>query len=81
MGTISSAWRTLTDAQRLGWKTLGENMTRTDSLGQTYTLTGQQAFASVNRNLLTYGAVMATTAPAFTPPVSITSATVTATSV
>jgi len=38
-------------------------MTRTDSLGSTYDLTGFQAYLLINRNLHTYGAVAVSTAP------------------
>jgi len=45
---ITAAWRTLTEAQRQEWRTLGEQMQRLDSLGVAYKLTGIQAFQSVN---------------------------------
>lgn len=78
--TIAQAWRGLTDAQRNGWTGLGANISRQNSIGQTYTLTGLQAFESVNRNLLTVGAPIVSVAPAFTPPSPLTSMTLTATS-
>jgi hypothetical protein len=77
--TNSQAWRALTAAQRAAWTSLGANMNRTDSLGQTYTLTGQQAFVSVNTNLLTIGQAAVSAAPAFSPPAPIASITITAT--
>src|SRR5439155_109028 len=46
----SAAWRALTAAQRAGWNDLAASMTRTDSLGQTYSLTGFQSYCSVNNN-------------------------------
>lgn len=67
-GDLASAWRGLTAATQLGWTTLGENMTRQDSLGQTYSLTGLQAFISVNTNLLNAGQSIITNAPALQLP-------------
>lgn len=78
--SIAQAWRTLTSAQRAGWEALGLQMTRTDSQGVTYTLNGQTAHQSVNRNLLTIGGSMLTAAPAFAEPTTLTALTVTATS-
>lgn len=52
----SQAWRTLTEEQRAGWHALGAQMTTTDSLGQTSTLTGAQAHLALNGVLSTTGA-------------------------
>ena len=73
------AWRALTDAQRAGWESLGAQMTRTDSLGQSYALNGFSAFCSVNNNLLAAGDAGVSDAPALTAPVNIVTATVTLT--
>lgn len=73
-------WDTLTDVQRAGWASLGASMSRTDSLGQTYTLTGIQAFVSVNSLNLTVGNAAVTAAPAFATPSTILTITITATS-
>lgn len=43
-------------------------MVRTDSLGQTYTLTGLQAYVSVNQNRSTIGSSGLSDAPAFALP-------------
>lgn len=60
----SQAWRALTANQRAGWDGLGSSMTRTDSLGQTQTLTGFQAYCSVNNNNLAAGNAVVSDAPA-----------------
>lgn len=73
-------WDTLTDTQRAGWTALGAMISRTDSLGQSYTLTGFQAFISVNSLNLTAGNAAVTTAPAFATPTAMTSVTITLTS-
>ena len=77
MTTNSTAWRALTSAQRAGWSDLGLSMTRTDSLGQSYNLQGNQAYASVNNNRLLCGLAVVGDAPAVATPVNIVTATIT----
>jgi len=79
MTTNSTAWRALTSAQRAGWNDLGLSMTRSDSLGQSYNLQGNQAYASVNNNRLLQGLAVVPDAPAVATPVNIISATITLT--
>lgn len=79
MGLNAATWRTLTDAQRAGWGSLGLSITRTDSLGQTYTLTGFQAYCSVNNNLVTAGDAAVAAAPAIVTPGALLTATITLT--
>jgi hypothetical protein len=79
MSAAAAAWRTLTDAQRAGWSTLGDSMTRNDALGQSYTLTGFQAYCSVYTNLLNIGGAILSDAPALATPSALTSATITTT--
>ena len=43
MSANAAAWRALTQNQREGWMSLGLMMNRTDSLGQSYNLTGFQS--------------------------------------
>lgn len=76
----AAAWRTLDDTQRAGWTSLGGEMSRTDSLGQTYTLTGFQAFCSVRNNLALMGSASIDDAPALETPSTVLTATVTLTS-
>ena len=68
MSANATAWRALTDLQRAGWESLGSQMVRTDSLGQSYTLNGFSAFVSVNNNKLAAGDVVVTAAPALVSP-------------
>jgi len=79
MSANSAAWRALTGAQRAGWADLGLSMVRSDSLGQSYTLQGNQAYASVNNNRLLSTLAIVADAPALTTPAVITSATITLT--
>lgn len=73
----SEAWRALTDLQRAGWESLGASVTRTDALGQSYTLNGQTCYSMVNNNNLAAGNAVVADAPAFTSPVALLTATIT----
>lgn len=75
----SAAWRQLTPAQRAGWSDLGLSMVRNDALGQSYTLQGNQAHASVNNNRLLCGLAVVTDAPGIVTPVALTTVTPTIT--
>lgn len=75
----AAAWRALTNTQRTGWADLGLSMSRTDSLGQTYTLTGFQAYCSVNNNLAFAGTALISDAPALSTPSGLLTATLTGT--
>jgi len=79
MSTNAAAWRALTNIQREGWASLGLSMTRTDSLGQSYDLTGFQAYCSVNNVRLADGIAVVADAPALSTPVNIVTAVVTLT--
>jgi len=67
----SAAWRALTSAQRAGWADLGLSLVRTDSLGQSYNLQGNQAYASVNNVRLAQGLIPVSDAPAVATPVAL----------
>lgn len=77
--TAAQDWRELTALQREGWATLGEQITRTDSLGQGYTLTGFQAYVLINNNRLAAAEAKVSDAPAHLPPDPILSVTATIT--
>lgn len=79
LSVAAAAWRALTDAQRAAWRDLGLSMTRTDSLGQTYDLTGTQAFVSVNSSNAAAGNAQVTAAPGLVTPSAILTATITLT--
>jgi hypothetical protein len=79
MSVNSAAWRALTGPQRAGWSDLGLSMVRTDSLGQSYSLQGNQAYASVNNNRLLTGLAVVPDAPGIVTPVNIVTATITLT--
>lgn len=73
----SANWRGITDAQRMGWGSLGAMIQRQDSLGQTYTLTGFQAYVSVNNTLMASGDAPVDDAPALDTPAVIATAAIT----
>jgi hypothetical protein len=68
----SQQWRQLTEPQRQGWTALGAGITRNNSLGTSYNLTGIQAYQSVNRNLATLALDPVSDAPQQTAPDAIT---------
>lgn len=80
IATMSAAWRALTSGQRAGWASLGAMMTRTDALGQTYTLNGFMAFVSVNTNLAVASVATVDDAPALVTPADLATVTLTLTS-
>ncbi len=81
MSTNAAAWRGITDAQRAGWADLGLMMSRTDSLGQSYTLNGFGAYCSVNNNLLDAGDSAVSDAPSIVTPPDLITVTVTSTAI
>jgi hypothetical protein len=80
LSTNSEGWRALTGVQRAGWAGLGTSMVRSDSLGQSYTLQGNQAYCSVNNNRMLCGLPAVSDAPALTAVSNIVTATITLTS-
>ncbi len=59
----ATEYRNLTAGQRVGWEGLGEQIIRTDSLGQSYTLTGLQAYLLNNNNRRAAGVAIVSDAP------------------
>ena len=78
LATLAGNWRGLSSTQRDGWGALGLQMTRTDSLGQSYDLTGLQAYMSVNANNLAAANAITADAPAKVQPDAILTLTPTA---
>jgi hypothetical protein len=79
MAANAAAWRALTSNQRAGWTDLGLSMTRTDALGQAYTLTGFMAYCSVNNNNVAAGNATVSAAPGLVTPSALLTATITLT--
>jgi len=79
LSTNASAYRSLTDLQRAGWESLGAGITRTDSLGTTYTLDGFMAYCLVNNNNAAAGNALVSSAPALSSPAGLATVTITLT--
>lgn len=77
----SAAWRALTSAQRAGWSGLGQSIIRSDPLGQTYSLQGNQAYNSVNNNRAMTSLAAVSDAPALATPLALATVTITLTAV
>lgn len=56
-------WPLLTDAQRAAWQALTADYPRTDGLGNSYFMTGQNLFVSLNLNLWMIGQGLIDAAP------------------
>lgn len=80
MSTNASAWRLLTASQRVAWADFGAMITRTDSLGQSYTLNGFMAYCSVNNNRLAAGDAVISDPLIYTEPAALLTLTPTLTS-
>jgi len=80
MSTNAAGWRSLTELQRAGWESLGQQIQRTDALGQTYTLNGFMAYCSINNNRMAAGDAILSTAPAIVTPATLETVTITLTS-
>lgn len=79
LATSAVAWKSLTDAQRAQWLSWAEAHPRTDSLGQTYTLTGFQAYVSVNQLRVQAGESASSAVPTNDAPAAPTIGAVTVT--
>jgi len=79
LSAAAAAWRGLSGDQQAGWSSLGAMISRTDSLGQSYTLDGFQAYVSVNNNLAFAGSSSTDDAPALATPDALLTAALTAT--
>lgn len=79
-GSISSAWRGLTDSQRKSWIELAQQLVYTDIFGDTKVLSGSQLHQKLNTNIMLTGNPIIATAPVpvSVPFVGIVAATVTA---
>lgn len=77
LGSLSSQWSGLTIEQRNLWIAAAASRPRTNEFGQTYFLSGQQLYVSLNTNLLTAGedVISAPLAPQEIPELSIVAVT------
>lgn len=75
----AAGWRALTDAQRAGWNDLASGITRTNSLGASYNMTGFMCYCSCNINLQAAGAAVVSDAPLIATPGTLLTAVITLT--
>lgn len=76
---LTAGWSALTAAQRAGWASLASGITRTDALGQQYTMDGAQCYVSNNMVILDGAGTILSDAPAKVSPVALLTAVVTTT--
>src|SRR5699024_4060128 len=78
LGSVSAAWRNLSQPQRMAWTETSKSAPFTDIFGDTKVLDGKAFFVKLNSNLLSIGEDVLTNAPLLPdfPSISITSATV-----
>lgn len=79
LAAASAAWRSLTAAQRAGWNDLAAGVTRTNSLGQSYNMTGHMCFVSCYNDCAAAGVSVLSDAPAVATPSTPLTATITLT--
>lgn len=63
LASLVVQWQSLTDAQRAGWATYGQNVLTTDSLGSSLQLSGQQWYIACNSPRLNAGMAIVSDAP------------------
>lgn len=80
LGTLAAAFGALNAAQKESWATWAVNNPRTDPLGNSYTLTGLQAYISCNAKLSDAGLTLIDEAPASQMSTELVGPTVTFTS-
>lgn len=78
LGSLSAAWRNLSQPQRLAWSETSKSAPFTDIFGDTKVLDGKAFFVKLNSNLLSIGEDVLTNAPALQdfPSIAITGASV-----
>jgi hypothetical protein len=77
LSVLVARWTSvLTEAQREGWRTWAANTPYTDALGQTYHMTGQNAYIKANALQLLIGQAIIDTAPSVFAGAALTTPTV-----
>jgi hypothetical protein len=79
LAAAAATWRTLTSAQRAGWNDLANGFTRTNSLGETYNMTGFMCYVSCYNNCSAAGDAVLANAPALVTPAAPLTAVITLT--
>lgn len=79
LSVSAAAWRLLTAAQRAGWNDLANGVTRSNSLGQSYNMTGFMCYCSCNNNQAAAGNAALSDAPLIASPAPCLTAVITLT--
>lgn len=79
LATVAGLWRTTSAIQQAGWRDLGAEIIRSDSLGSSYGMNGFGAFCMCNLNKLAAGDVTILDAPLYNPPGELLTMTLTMT--
>lgn len=79
LAAAAAAWRDLTSVQRAGWNDLASGFTRTNSLGETYNMTGFMCYVSCYANCAAAGVSVLSDAPSLSTPSTPLTATITLT--
>lgn len=66
----SAAFSLISDAERAAWQALADQFDRSDAFSQSYAVTAQQAYVSVNTYRIANGQATTDTAPAFSNPLA-----------
>jgi hypothetical protein len=67
LSTLSAQWRGLTQAQIAAWNAVASQVVRKDTLGNSYSPTGEQLYVGNNQNAINIGASAVTDPPASPP--------------
>jgi len=67
LATLSAQWRALTASQIAAWNALATQVVKKDSLGNSYTLTGEQLYVGNNQSLTLNSQANVSTPPASPP--------------
>lgn len=78
LSSLSGAWAALTSTQQQQWRDWAALHPLTDSLGQSFNMSGQQAYISLNARVLDAGGTAVATPPVTQDPVSLLTAVATA---
>ena len=68
LAALSQAWADLTDAQRASWLNWAQQNPRTDALGQSFNMSGQQSYISLNARIREDGGTIQVLPPIINAP-------------
>ncbi len=72
LATLSQNWQGLVAAERQGWESWASQNPRVDALGQSFTMSGAQAYVSLNARIRADGGTLQTSPPIIPAPDAFT---------